>query len=85
MFETVKTLQVLEDHVLQVVFDDDLTGTVAFTETRFDKPIFAPLKDPAFFRQAYIDHGAVTWPNGADLAPDAMYAEIRQHGVWRLT
>jgi hypothetical protein len=26
----------------------------------------------------------VTWPNGADLAPDAMYDAIRAQGVWNL-
>lgn len=28
--------------------------------------------------------GAVQWPNGADLVPDAMYDAIRQSGVWIL-
>ena len=28
--------------------------------------------------------GAVQWPNGADLAPDAMYDEIRANGRWVL-
>jgi hypothetical protein len=26
--------------------------------------------------------GAVHWPSGADLAPDAMYDAIRQGGIW---
>jgi hypothetical protein len=28
--------------------------------------------------------GAVQWPNGADLAPDAMYDAIRERGQWIL-
>jgi hypothetical protein len=28
--------------------------------------------------------GAIQWPNGADLAPDAMYDAIRQSGLWVL-
>ena len=35
-----------------------------------------PLRDEKFFRQVFIDDGAVTWPGEIDLAPDAMYAEI---------
>ena len=39
--------------------------------------VLLPLRDPSFFRQVYIDHGAVAWPGEIDLAPDAMYKEIR--------
>jgi len=36
--------------------------------------MFEPLKDAAFFAQAKVDEfGAVCWPNGVDLAPDALY------------
>ena len=35
--------------------------------------VFEPLRDPAEFAKARIEMGAVQWPNGADLAPDAMY------------
>jgi len=42
------------------------------------------LRDPAEFAKARIDMGAVTWPNGADLAPDAMYDAIRSQGLWVL-
>jgi hypothetical protein len=46
--------------------------------------VFEPLRDPGFLAQAAIVSGAVQWPNGADLAPDAMYDAIRAHGVWAL-
>lgn len=48
------------------------------------KGVFAPLKDPGYLRQVYVDHGAVAWPGQIDLAPDAMYQEIKAHGVWQL-
>jgi hypothetical protein len=44
--------------------------------------VFEELRDPNIFRQARVELGAVTWPNGADLAPDAMYDAIRAHGYW---
>ena len=33
------------------------------------------VRDPAYFAQAYIDPDSrtVTWPNGADLAPDFLF------------
>jgi glutaredoxin-related protein len=43
---------------------------------------FEQLRDPALFAQARVELGAVTWPNGADLAPDAMYDAIRADGSW---
>ena len=36
----------------------------------------APLLDPKFFEQVFIDDGAVAWPGEIDLAPDAMYSQV---------
>lgn len=36
--------------------------------------------DETTFASASVVLGAVTWPNGADLAPDAMYDAIRERG-----
>jgi hypothetical protein len=31
-----------------------------------------------------VEYGAVTWPGEIDLAPDAMYAEFKKNGEWKL-
>jgi hypothetical protein len=38
-------------------------------------PVFEPLRDPAYFARAELDRvcGTVTWPNGADFAPEALH------------
>jgi Protein of unknown function (DUF2442) len=38
-------------------------------------PVFEPLRDPAYFARAQLDRvcGTVVWPNGADLAPEALH------------
>ena len=46
--------------------------------------VFAQLRDPARFGEVGIDSGAVTWHGEVDLAPDAMYDEIKANGVWTL-
>ncbi len=41
-------------------------------------PVFEPLRDTKLFDQVYVDpFGAICWPNGADLAPDALYDSLR--------
>lgn len=44
--------------------------------------VFEPLRDPSNFMKLQVVLGAVQWPNGADLAPDAMYDAIRSQGRW---
>jgi Protein of unknown function (DUF2442) len=65
------------DWQLEVAFSDGTRGVVSLKKSLFG-PVFEPLKDPTYFAQAMIDEfGAVCWPNGADLAPDALYDQIK--------
>jgi len=70
--------------VLHVRFNDGTSGKVRF-EPSFFSGVFEVLKDPALFKQAYVEYGAVTWPGELDLAPDAMYDEIKKNGEWVLS
>ncbi len=54
----VKTISPLS---IQVTFADGTSGKVVF-ETSHLTGVFEVLKDPEIFRQAFIEHGAVTWP-----------------------
>jgi Protein of unknown function (DUF2442). len=36
------------------------------------------------FSAVGLEHGAVTWPEEIDLAPDAMYDAIKTQGKWVL-
>jgi uncharacterized protein DUF2442 len=71
---------------LRTTFVDGTCGEVwlrSFLESpQVNGTIFEPLRDPEVFGQARVELGAVTWPNGADLAPDAMYDAIRASGHW---
>lgn len=63
-------------YVIAVTFDDGKFGEICIADRLFG-PMFEPLKDPSFFAQASVDEwGAVSWPNEADLAPDALYRRI---------
>jgi len=68
---------------LKVKFHDGLEGTVQMKPSHL-RGVFEALKDEAYFNQVGVVHGVVTWPGELDLAPDAMYDEIKQHGEWVL-
>jgi plasmid stabilization system protein ParE len=84
----VTSVTVLPDVRLRVTFVDGTTGEVdmrAFLASSEVKgTIFEALRDPAVFAEARVVMGAIQWPNGADLAPDAIYDAIRKSGVWVL-
>jgi hypothetical protein len=74
--ERVTTVTVRDGYRLEVEFSDGLRGEISLQDRLFG-PLFVPLRDPALFAQAAVDaFGAVCWPNGADLAPDALYEQI---------
>ncbi|HVA51402.1 MAG TPA: DUF2442 domain-containing protein [Pirellulales bacterium] len=69
-------VKTLPGYQLQVRFEDGTHGTVSLAERLFG-PMFEPLRDLSFFEQVFIDEfGAICWPNGADLAPDAIYKDL---------
>lgn len=61
----------LGDARLWVRFDDGREGEVDLS-AELTGTVFAPLRDPALFARVTIDPDTrtVTWPNGADLAPE---------------
>lgn len=73
----VKLVQPKSGYTLSVTFEDGTAGDVCLADQLFG-PVFEPLKDPAYFAKASIDEfGVICWPNGADLAPDALYAQLK--------
>jgi hypothetical protein len=63
-------------HRLHVEFDDGVAGTIDLSG-ELDGEVFQPLRDEAVFRQvAFDEFGAVCWPNGPNLAPDAMHSQL---------
>jgi hypothetical protein len=82
----VRAVRALPDYRLAVTFLDGLTGVVDMSAmiASPEAGVFARLRDPGLFGQVHLKHGAVTWPGELDLAPDAMHAEIKEHGEWKL-
>ena len=57
---------------ISLVFEDKTTKTVDFRPW-LKGPVFAPLRDVKYFQRFFLDGGTVAWPNGADIAPEALY------------
>ncbi len=80
------SVEALENYSLKVRFLDGTEGFVRMAGIISVSPsgMFKELRNPERFAEVYLDFGAVTWPGGLDLAPDAMYDEIKAHGEWVL-
>jgi hypothetical protein len=58
-------------------FADGLSGEIDL-ERELWGPVFLPLKDTAeFAKLREPDFGTIVWPNGADLAPEFLYDELK--------
>lgn len=79
----VTRVRVLSEYRLHVRFVDGTEGEVDVHDLIWgDNPgVFEVLRNPDVFARAHIHYGAVTWPGELDLAPDAMYDDIRANGV----
>jgi hypothetical protein len=73
---------VVRHGVLCLTFADGVTGEVDVLG-RMRGPVFEKARTVEGFAEVTIDRetGTVTWPGGADLAPDTLYVRL-QTGVW---
>ncbi len=58
---------------LRLRFSDGAEKTVDFSQW-LHGPVFEPLRDVRVFRKFFLAGGMVCWPNGADVAPEALRA-----------
>jgi len=68
----------VRDYTVWVKFEDGTAGEVDLTAS-LHGPVFEPLRDPEYFRRVSVDSeiGTIVWPNGADIAPETLYARIQ--------
>lgn len=65
---------------IRVVFNDGLESTVDFSDW-LTGPVFEPLKDPDYFARFFLEGGTVSWPNGADIAPETLHHRAKENKV----
>jgi hypothetical protein len=78
MIPRVTTAEYVRDYVIHVRFADGVEGDVDLRE-ELDGEVFEPLRDLAYFRSfgVHPDLHTVTWPNGADFAPEFLYGKVK--------
>ena len=61
-------------HGLELVFNDGVRKRVN-VKPLLKGPVFKPLLSASFFSKGILEaeSGTVVWPNGADLAPEALH------------
>ena len=74
--------RLVSDHLVWLRFNDGLEGEVDLSG-ELDGPIFAPLQDPDYFRRFVVnpDLHTLTWPNGADFAPEFLHDLVATSGA----
>jgi hypothetical protein len=59
--------------IVSTRFDDGTEKQIDVSQW-FKGPVFESLKDPKIFKKFFIEAGTLAWPNGVDIAPEALYA-----------
>lgn len=63
----------VRDFIVHATFDDGTEKNVDISKW-FKGPVFEPLKNPKTFKKFFIEAGTLAWPNGVDIAPEALYS-----------
>jgi hypothetical protein len=75
-------IKVAGDQLLDVAFSDGATARwSAETMIARDTVLTRPLTDPAYFARAFIEAGALAWPNGLELSPMALHRRLDEAGA----
>lgn len=71
-----KSIKPLPDFKLQVELVDGRTGVFDLSP-HLHLPGLSALRDADYFRQVQVLFGAATWPDGEDIAPATLAAELK--------
>jgi DUF971 family protein len=67
------------EHRLRVTFDDGASGEIDASTWTW-RGVFEPLRDPDYFARVELDRqlGSISWPNGADVAPETLHLWVTE-------
>ena len=69
------------DAALDLDFSDGTTARWSAADLiARDTILTAPLADPSYFARAFIEAGALAWPNGLELSASALHRRLDEAG-----
>ena len=80
MFLHVVDAKHLAGHRVYVRFNDGTAGEVDLSQS-LDGPIFEPLREVEYFRRFSLEGHTLSWPNGADFAPEYLHELVKSQAV----
>lgn len=73
---------VADDARLDLAFSDGSAGRWSAADLVARETVLTlPLLDPAYFARAFIEAGALAWPNGLELSAAALHRRMAQAGL----
>jgi len=71
------SLQYKQNYTYKLKFENGTAGDVNFEPFLFGEA-FTKIKEKQYFKKAYINKetGAITWTNGVDISPEAVFLAI---------
>jgi len=76
LLPTVIRAEYRDGHTIHLEFNDGVEGDVDFSQW-LEGPVFEPLKDVGYFQRFFLKGGTVSWPNGADIAPETLHESAK--------
>ncbi|HXR61768.1 MAG TPA: DUF2442 domain-containing protein [Solirubrobacterales bacterium] len=75
----VSAVRFLGGHRLHLEFDNGASGKLDFADEDW-RGVFLPLRDSSYFGRVELDErlGTITWPNGADIAPETLHEMLTE-------
>jgi hypothetical protein len=71
----------VKDHVLNLEFSDGSCGDYDLAPLiARGTSLTSMLADGVYFRRFFLEFGALSWPNGLELAPSAIHRQLKDRG-----
>jgi hypothetical protein len=69
----------LHDYLIHIVFSNGKEGTIDL-KPYLGQGVFEPLTNQAYFKKLFVDGWTISWPIGADIAPETLYELAEKAG-----